>query len=72
MTTATTLALHHQDCEHAPAYRKGCISCSVRYVKMLRSPDGKLSRRMQLRYLNGLPQIERETVLEILRRERAA
>lgn len=66
-----TLALHYQPCDHAPIYRKGCISCSVRYVKMLRSPDGALSKELQLKYLSGLPEIEAKTVIEILKKERA-
>lgn len=52
-------------CTHAPYYQKGCIACSVRYVKFLRP-----SREKQNAYLAGLPEIERETVLEILKRER--
>ena len=68
--TPETLALHYQPCDHAPVYRKGCISCSVRYVKMLRSPDGALSKELQLKYLAGLPEIEAQTVIAILKREK--
>jgi hypothetical protein len=57
-------------CTHAPAYQKGCIACCVRYVKMLRSPDAKLSRKKQNEYLAELPKAIAEQVIEILRRER--
>ena len=67
MTIVSTLALHHQECEHAPNYMKGCIPCCVRYVKFLRP-----SREKQNTYLARLPETERETVLEILKRERVA
>ena len=67
MTSAEMNAM----CTHAPAYQKGCIPCSVRYVKMLRSPDHKLSRRLQEQYLCGLPEIEAQTVVAILKQERA-
>lgn len=68
--TAETLARLYQPCDHAPVYRKGCVSCSVRYVKMLRSPDHKLSRQLQEKYLSGLPEIEAKTVIEVLRMEK--
>ena len=63
MTPAEINAL----CTHAPYYQKGCIACSVRYVKFLRP-----SRDMQNRYLAGLPERDREQVLDILKQEREA
>lgn len=64
MTPAQMQAL----CTHAPAYQKGCIPCSVRYIKMLRSPD--MCRRLQEAHLEGLPAAAAEQVKEILRKER--
>lgn len=69
--TPDTIALYYRPCGHDPAYQKGCVSCSVRYVKMLRSPDHKLSRRLQEQYLAGLPEIEAQTVVAILKQEKA-
>lgn len=57
-------------CTHAPAYQKGCIPCSVRYIKMLRSPDRRMSRQLQEAHLEGLPAAAAEQVKEILRKER--
>jgi len=56
-------------CGHAPAYQKGCIPCSVRYMKMLRSPDKRLTRRLQDAHLAGLSGPIAEQVKEILRGE---
>lgn len=69
--TPEALAAYYQPCGHDPAYQKGCVSCSVRYVKMLRSQDHKLSRRLQEQYLSGLPEIEAQTVVAILKQEMA-
>lgn len=69
--TPETLAMHYQPCGHDPYYQKGCVSCSVRYMKMLRSPDHKLSRQLQEQHLAGLPEIEAQTVVAILKREKA-
>jgi len=57
-------------CGHAPAYQKGCIPCSVRYMKMLRSPDKRLSRKLQEAHLAGLAAPIAERVKEILRGEK--
>lgn len=57
-------------CTHAPVYQKGCIGCCVRYVKMLRSPDAKLSRRKQNEYLAELPRAIADQVIEIIKKER--
>jgi len=57
-------------CTHAPAYQKGCIPCSVRYVKMLRSPDHRLTRQKQNAYLASLPGPIATTVKDILIKER--
>lgn len=57
-------------CTHAPAYQKGCIQCSVRYMKMLRSPDHRLSRQKQNEYLDSLPVPVASTVKDILMKER--
>jgi hypothetical protein len=66
MTSAEMNAM----CTHAPAYQKGCIPCSVRYVKMLRSPDQRLSRQKQNEYLASLPGPIANTVKDILAKER--
>lgn len=52
-------------CTHAPYYQKGCIPCSVRYVKFLRP-----SREKQEAYLTGLPVATAETVKDMLKKER--
>lgn len=57
-------------CTHAPAYQKGCIPCSVRYMKMLRSPDQRLSRQKQNEYLASLPAPIANAVKDILIKER--
>lgn len=56
-------------CTHAPAYQKGCVACSVRYMRMLRSPDAKTSRRLQDGYLQTLPASMARQVKEILVKE---
>lgn len=61
MTPAEIQAL----CGHAPYYQKGCLACSVRYVKFLRP-----SREKQNAYLAGLPERDRDQVIEILKKER--
>lgn len=53
-------------CTHAPAYQKGCVSCSVRYVKFLRP-----SRSKQEAYLASLPGPIAQAVKEILMKERS-
>ena len=58
-------------CTHAPYYQKGCIACNVRYVKMLRSPDARLSRKLQDAFLNSMPVREKQQTIEILKEERA-
>lgn len=58
-------------CTHAPAYQRGCVTCSVRYMKMLRSPDAKTSRRLQDQYLETLTPTMARQVKEILAKERA-
>jgi hypothetical protein len=58
-------------CTHAPAYQKGCIPCSVRYMKMLRSPDARLSRKFQVQHLSGLTPEQTEQVKAILKGEAA-
>lgn len=58
-----------QLCTHSPYYQKGCIPCSVRYMKMLRSPDKRLSRRLQEAHLASLAAPIAERVKEILREE---
>ena len=57
-------------CTHAPAYQKGCVACSVRYLRMLRSPDAKTSRRLQDQYLETLTPAMVRQVKEILAKER--
>ncbi|OWT62006.1 hypothetical protein CEY11_09365 [Candidimonas nitroreducens] len=57
-------------CTHAPAYQKGCVACGVRYMKMLRSPDARASRRLQDQFLSTLPAPLSEQIKEILRAEK--
>lgn len=57
-------------CTHAPIYQRGCVACSVRYMKMLRSPDLKTSRRLQDEYLSTLPVTTATQVKGILLKER--
>lgn len=59
--TPTQMQLH---CTHAPYYQKGCLACSVRYVKFLRP-----SREKQDAYLSGLPAATAEQVKAILEEE---
>lgn len=54
-------------CTHAPNYQKGCLYCSVRYVKLLRP-----SREKQEAYLSGLLPAVAEQVKAILKQEREA
>lgn len=58
-------------CTHAPIYQRGCIACAVRYMKMLRSPDPKTSRRLQDEYLSTLSASMVTQVKEILLKERS-
>ena len=58
------------NCTHAPAYQKGCVWCSVLYMKMLRSADAKLSRKKQDAYLASLPAPIAAMTKEILLKER--
>ncbi len=58
-------------CTHAPYYQKGCLGCEVRYMKMLRSPDKRLSRQKQDHFLAGLPEHRAKQVIEILKAEAA-
>jgi len=60
--TPAELQMH---CTHAPYYQKGCLACSVRYVKFLRP-----SREKQNAYLAGLTARDREQVVEMLKKER--
>ena len=53
-------------CTHAPYYQKGCLACSVRYVKFLRP-----SREKQDAYLSGLPAATAEQVKAVLKKEAA-
>lgn len=58
-------------CSHQPYYQKGCLGCEVRHMKMLRSPDRKLSRAKQNEFLAGLPEHRAKQVIEILKAEAA-
>jgi len=59
-------------CTHAPAYQRGCVACGVRYMKMLRSPDARASRRLQDQFLSTLPAALGERIKEILTEEHNA
>lgn len=54
-------------CTHAPNYQRGCLACSIRYMKMLRP-----SREKQDAYLATLPADRAQQVKEILKEERNA
>lgn len=56
-------------CEHAPTYQTGCLGCEVRYMKMLRSADRKLSRQKQDAFLAGLPKHRAAQVIDVLKGE---
>lgn len=58
-------------CSHAPYFQKGCLGCEVRNMKMLRSPDRKLSRAKQNEFLAGLPEHRAKQVIDILKAEAA-
>ena len=57
MTPAQIRAL----CTHAPNYKKGCIACNERHVKLFRP-----NRKMQDAFLADLPERERVLTLELL------
>lgn len=57
------------NCTHAPYYQAGCLGCEVRYMKMLRSADKRLSRQKQDSFLAGLPRQRKAQVIELLKAE---
>lgn len=67
MTPAEVQAM----CSHTPYFQKGCLGCEVRHMKMLRSPDRKLSRAKQNEFLAGLPEHRAKQVIDILKAEAA-
>ena len=59
------------NCTHSPAYQTGCLACQVRYMKMLRSADRKLSRQKQDAFLSGLPKHRAAQVIDVLKGDAA-
>lgn len=56
-------------CDHAPYYQKGCVSCMARHIKMMRSPDPKTTKKLQLSLLGSVPLEFAEAVKALLRSE---
>jgi len=58
-------------CGHYPYYQTGCLGCEVRYMKMLRSADRKLSRQKQDAFLASLPKHRAAQVIDVLKGDAA-
>ena len=56
-------------CIHAPNYQKGCVSCMARHIRMMRSPDARTTKKLQLSLLASVPLEFAQQVKEELKRE---